>query len=496
MMTIDAYVVCVNAHRSYNAATVVRESCRAATAVAAVLVVLAVSCAGRAAAAALPSTSLGANVHYVITNGAYTPSDLSVASANGLGLVRIEANQGTNMDAIVTWLAKAHLTLYPTLGLPCPAGTTTCTAQTQISPATATSEMSQYITAFAQRYGPNGTFWSQNPTLPYEPITRYEIGNEPNIRLIWVQDETHLHWPLPSDANLADMSDYAEVYESARAALHKVQPSGVAVVGGLADSAGLGVDINSDTSLLKALTRGAVDAVGYHPWTYDVSDALMTPDTLQLRDWMNTDGYSGVPLDVNEFGACTTTSGSSSGQSCYPSQSSATWGSVVASYTKWSLCTAWLHVANVQPFYWGGVSNTAQVVWLPLVNASGALTAYGTDYLGEAKSLTATGCPAAQSGTAPTNSAAPTIAGTAKVGSTLTSKPGTWTGSPTPMLYYQWVSCGSQGPCAAIEGANDSTYTLTSAEQGTTIRLIMDGANVAGSATVWADKTAKVAASS
>jgi len=460
-----------------------------------VLIVLAVSCAGRAAAAALPPTRLGANVSYVYTNGTYTPSDLSVASANGLGLVRIEAIQGTNMDAIVAWLAEAHLTLYPMLGLPCPAGTTTCTEQTQIPPGTAASEMSQYITAFAQRYGPDGTFWSQNPTLPYEPITRYEIGNEPNIRMIWVQDETHLHWPRPGNANFADMSDYAEVYEAARAALHTVQPSGVAVVGGLADSASYGVDVNSDTSLLRALTRGAVDAVGYHPWTYDVSDALMIPDTLQLRDWMNTNGYSGVPLDVNEFGACAV-SGSSNGQSCSPAQSSATWGSVVASYTEWSLCTPWLHVANVQPFYWGGVYNTAQDVWLPLVNADGTVTAYGTDYFREAKSLTATGCPAAQSGTAPTNSAKPRIAGTAKVGSTLTSKPGTWTGSPTPTLYYQWVRCDSQGPCAAIAGANNSTYALTSADQGSSIALIMDAGNVAGSVTVWTNRTDTIAASS
>jgi hypothetical protein len=473
-----------------------RAPCRAATVVVAVLIVLAASCAGRAAAAALSPTSLGANVHYVYANGAYTPSDLSVASANGLGMARIETDQGTNLDPIVRWLAKAHLTLYPTLGLPCPAGTTTCTAQTQIPPATATSEMSQYITAFAKRYGPKGIFWSQNPTLPYEPITRYEIGNEPNIRLVWVQDDTHLHWPLPGDANLADMSDYAQVYEAARAALHKVLPSGVAVVGGLADSAGLGVDINSDTSLLKALTRGAVDAVGYHPWTYDVNDALMIPDLLQLRDWMDTTGYSGVPLDINEFGACENTSGSTNGQSCYPAQTSATWGSVAASYTKWTLCTSWLHVANVQPFYWGGISNTAQVVWLPLVSASGTLTAYGTDYFGEAKSLTATGCPAAQSGTAPTNSVNPAITGTAKVGSTLTGNPGTWTGSPTPTLYYQWVRCGSEGPCAAIEGANKTTYKLTSDDQGTRIRLIVDAGNVAGSVTLWANKTAVIAASS
>jgi hypothetical protein len=465
--------------------------------VAATVVALAALGLGQAWAAALPASSLGADVRLVYSNGTYTPSDLSVGTANGLGLIRLEANQGTNIDAIVTLLAQAHLTLYPTLGLPCPAGTTNCTSQTQIPPATAASEMSSYITAFAQRYGPKGTFWSANPKLPYEPINRYEIGNEPNIRMIWVQDQTHLHWPRTGNANFANMADYAQVYTAARTALHKVDPTGVAVVGGLADSASLGVDVNSDTSLLKALTRGAVDAVGYHPWTYDVNDALMTPDTLQLRDWMDTNGYSGVPLDVNEFGACGTTSGSSNGQSCTPAQSSATWGSVVASYTKWSLCTPWLHVANAQPFYWGAVSNTPQDVWLPLVNANGTLTAYGTDYLQEAKSLRTTGCPAAQSGTAPANSAKPAITGTAAVGSRLTAHPGTWTGSPTPTLYEQWVRCDSQGrDCAAIGGANSSTYLLQSADQGSSIALIVVAGNVAGSSTVWSGRTGTIAASS
>ncbi len=451
--------------------------------------------AGPAGAAALPTSSLGANVRYVYSNGTYTPSDLAVASANGLGLVRLEANQGMNMDAIVAWLAQAHLTLYPTLGLPCPSGTTNCTPQTQIPPATAASQMSSYITAFAQRYGPNGSFWSQNPKLPYRPISRYEIGNEPNIRMIWVQDETHLHWPRTGNANFANMADYAQVYAAARTALHKVQPSGVAVVGGLADSASYGVDVNSDTSLLKALTRGSVDAVGYHPWTYDISDALMTPDTLQLRDWMDTNGYSGVPLDVNEFGACGTTSGSSNGQSCAPAQSSAAWGTAATNYTKWSLCTPWLHVANAQPFYWGAVFNTAQDVWLPLVNANGSLTTYGTDFLQLSKSLTTSGCPAPATGTAPAASVKPTITGTATVGQRLTVHPGTWTGSPTPTLYEQWVRCDSQGhDCAAIGGANSSTYLLQSADQGSSVALILVAGNVAGSATVWTNRTGTIAA--
>lgn len=461
----------------------------------ATLVAVAAAAAGQASAAAIPTSTLGANVRTVETNGTYTPSDLSLGSSNGLGLVRLQAIEGTNMSAVVTWLAKSHLTLYPTLGLPCPSGTSDCTLQTQIPPATAASEMRQYITLFAQKYGPKGTFWSQNPSLPYEPITRYEIGNEPNIRMVWVEDGTHLHWPRPGNDLFADMDDYAEVYEAARTALHKVQPSGVAVVGGLADSASLGVDVQSDVSLLKALTRGAVDAVGYHPWTYDVSNALTLPDTLQLRDWMDANGYSGVPIDVNELGACGNDSGPSDGESCYPAESSSTWGSTVASYTGWAVCTSWMHVADLQPFYWGAVDDTGTDVWLPLVDANGTPTAYGTDYFNEAKSLTTSGCPSTyqSTGSAPTNTAKPTIKGTATSGSKLTGSAGTWTGSPT--LYYQWVRCDSQGrDCADIAGANSITYTLTNDDEGSTDALIVIARTAAGSLTEWSGRTAVIAA--
>ena len=53
----------------------------------------------------------------------------------------------------------------------------------------------------------------------------------------------------------------------------------------------------------------------------------------------------------------------------------------------------------------------------------------------------------------PTNTTAPTITGTPKVGETLTAQNGTWTNSPTS-FQYQWQRCGGAGAdCVAISGA-------------------------------------------
>ena len=83
-------------------------------------------------------------------------------------------------------------------------------------------------------------------------------------------------------------ADYAEVYEAARSALHAADPSGLALVGGLADSAKLGVDIQLGEQYLAALA-GGVDAVGYHDWAFDVSDGLVQPDTQDCgRGWTVT----------------------------------------------------------------------------------------------------------------------------------------------------------------------------------------------------------------
>jgi hypothetical protein len=429
--------------------------------------------AAPARATTISPDSLGVNLRLLTVNHQLQPGDLAVGSAAGMGVARVPVDQGTNIDSWVALTAAAHVRLYPELGLP--------TAET---PAAAAGDMAQFITSFAQRYGPGGSFWSQNPQLPYLPVHSFEIGNEPNMPLQWVADTTHLHW--------SDPAAYAQVYEASRAALHQVDPSGVAVVGGLGDSANGGVDLKSDERWLSALTPGAVDAVGYHPYTYDVSDSLMQIDTAALRVWMDANRLAGVPIDVNEFDACNVTSTTTDNSQCAKTQTSAEWGAVVASYTQWALCTPSLGVEDIQPFYWGGTATTDADVWMTIVTGAQALTPLGQDYLGQAQSLTTSGCPALP----PQVMAGPTITGSATSGARLSASTGSWTGNPAPAISYQWVRCAATGQsCSNIAGATSAGYTLQPGDGGSTIRVAVTAANAAGTATVSSALTGPVGGS-
>jgi serine protease len=80
-------------------------------------------------------------------------------------------------------------------------------------------------------------------------------------------------------------------------------------------------------------------------------------------------------------------------------------------------------------------------------------------------------------------SSIPTISGSSRVGSKLTANAGTW--GPAPVtLSYQWYRSG-----VAIVGASGSTYVLTTADKGTTLKVRVTGSKT-GYATVGKDSAA------
>jgi hypothetical protein len=97
------------------------------------------------------------------------------------------------------------------------------------------------------------------------------------------------------------------------------------------------------------------------------------------------------------------------------------------------------------------------------------------------------------SGSAPQNTAVPTVTGTQTEGQTLVGADGAWAGAATIAFTYAWSRCDATGgACIPITGATAKTFVLTAADVDKTLRLAVTAKNALGSATETTVPTAPV----
>src|SRR4051794_38305360 len=76
-----------------------------------------------------------------------------------------------------------------------------------------------FLTEFVRRYGRGGSFWAEQPELPYKPAISYEIWNEPNLNLEW--------------GGQPNANEYLTLLRLSQQAIKQVDPAGTVVFGGL-----------------------------------------------------------------------------------------------------------------------------------------------------------------------------------------------------------------------------------------------------------------------
>src|SRR3954452_6585481 len=93
----------------------------------------------------------------------------------------------------------------------------------------------------------------------------------------------------------------------------------------------------------------------------------------------------------------------------------------------------------------------------------------------------------------PANTGQPTISGQPQEGQTLTANRGTWSGAQPQTYTYQWRRCDSTGgSCADISGASGSTYRVTNADIGRTLRVRVTARNSIGTRSATSTPTGAV----
>lgn len=120
-----------------------------------------------------------------------------------------------------------------------------------------------FVTAAAQRYGPKGTFWQQNPDLPKTPIRIWQIWNEQN----WSQ----MFRPKASPKL------YGALLKASAKALHSVDRKAKVMLGGMFGTPG-GGGAQALTAwkflgglLKKKSVRKSFDYVALHPYSPTVA---------------------------------------------------------------------------------------------------------------------------------------------------------------------------------------------------------------------------------
>jgi hypothetical protein len=123
-----------------------------------------------------------------------------------------------------------------------------------------------FLTNFALRYGPKGTFWAEHPSLPYRPVGSWEIWNEANLNGFWGGP------PNPRD--------YLRLLLASRTAIRRVDPAAQIIFSGLFPFPRDGEGINALKFLNKFYaaggTRKTFDVLSLHPYSVRPSDLIPT----------------------------------------------------------------------------------------------------------------------------------------------------------------------------------------------------------------------------
>jgi hypothetical protein len=251
---------------------------------------IAASLLSATAASAAPRSFYG-----VFTGGTPSPAEFNRLGAGGAGTVRanfawteVQAGPNTGFnwaryDAVVYNAAVAGIEILPVLyGSPAWAAPT---PEHPPSPAA----FQALARAAAERYGHNGTFWTQFPSIPRIPITYWQIWNEANSESFWR--------PKPN------AKQYVRLLRAARTGIKQADPQAKIVLAGFFPTPNTrdGILLRRYLpQIYRAKGRKLFDVAALHP--YSPRPKAMLKPLRMVREIMARYGDKKTPLWLTEIG--------------------------------------------------------------------------------------------------------------------------------------------------------------------------------------------------
>ena len=152
-----------------------------------------------------------------------------------------------------------------------------------------------FCKAAVARYGSNGTFWTENPGVPFRPLRNWQIWNEPNFKFF-------VHKPNPAE--------YAQMVKISSTAIKGADPSAKVILAGLfAWPKGANSKTGNHNLFASDFLEGLYkvpgiaakfDGIALHP--YSTKYQLLTPQVEEVREVMKKHHDAGTGIWITELG--------------------------------------------------------------------------------------------------------------------------------------------------------------------------------------------------
>ena len=149
------------------------------------------------------------------------------------------------------------------------------------SPPANPSDYTAYLVQLVQRYGPNGTFWTDHTEIPERPLRTWQIWNEPQLPYQWAGKD----WE----------AGYGQLLHAAHDALKKADPGCTIVLAGATNFAWDALE----SLYRKGSIKGQFDVAALHPYTGSAGRVVKAAELFKAV--LKKHGDAKLPIWITEL---------------------------------------------------------------------------------------------------------------------------------------------------------------------------------------------------